>query len=92
MPELPAEQKAKLGTTDKGKTIGEHSSSPFVWLEKSKSNNDKEYVALGGRDMFCKWIEETLPDDKDINELSKSPPPVSEAFFNSFVEGNYKKD
>merc|ERR1719444_533758 len=32
--ELPADQKAKQSTLDKGTTVGQHHSAPFVWFEQ----------------------------------------------------------
>ena len=92
IPEFPADQRAKQGTTDKGKTIEEHTSAPFVWLEETKGDN-KVYTALGGRDMFCKWVDETFPEDAELKELTKEEPPLSECFFdNQTPAGTYKKE
>ena len=62
--EFPAEQRVKPGTMDSPKTIAEHSPSPFVRLEKSKSSNDtitptKEYVALEGGVCFANAAKKT---------------------------------
>ena len=43
-PEIPDDQKKKEGTKDKGKTIAEHTSSPFVWLESYDSDQKKNVV------------------------------------------------
>ena len=82
--------------TDFGRTIGEHASAPLVWLETTKSaaskgggggdNDDKEYTALGGRDMFCQWAEKTFPDDAEIQNLL-TPPTLSELFFDNKTPG-----
>lgn len=92
IPDLPEDQKAKQGTMDIGKSIGQHMSSPFVWLEKTKSGGEKEYIALGGRDMFCKWVDETFPQDAELKELTKEEPPLSDFWFdNKTPAGTYEK-
>jgi hypothetical protein len=92
LPEIPEDQKAKAGTTDKGKSIGEHTSSPFVWLETT-SGDKKEYAAIGGRDMFCEWADEKFPDDAEVKALTEATPPLSEVFFDSATPaGTYAKE
>jgi hypothetical protein len=93
IPKFADDQKSKPSTTDKGKTVGTHSSSPFVWLETSGgSSRSKEYTALGGRDLFCQWANETFPDDADIKALTSSEPGLSEAWFdNQTPGGTYAK-
>lgn len=91
MPKLPDDQKSKPGTTDKGKTIGEHTSSPFVWLEAAHGDATA-YTALGGRDKFVEWVDQKFPDDADVKELTKDPPTRSEIFFdNATPGGTYAK-
>ena len=91
IPDFPADQKAKPSTTDKGKTIENHSTSPFVWLEVTKGGV-KEYTALGGRDMFCKWVDENFPNDAELMALTKGEPPLSACFFNNKTPGGtYKR-
>jgi hypothetical protein len=92
LPEIPEDQKSKSGTKDKGKTIGEHTSAPFVWLETS-SGDKKEYTAIGGRDMFCEWAEQKFPDDAEVKALTETTPGMSELFFDSAVPGGtYAKE
>jgi hypothetical protein len=89
LPRLSDDQKSKPSTTDKGKTVGTHSSSPFVWLETSGSSgsSSKEYTALGGRDLFCQWANETFPDDTDIKTLTATEPGFSEVWFDNQTPG-----
>jgi hypothetical protein len=94
--ELPDEQKSQPGTKDKGKTIGEHTSSPFVWFETGgtlaadgETVEGKTMITKGGRDMFCEWAGQEFPKDEAIQALSSlEAPPFSEAFwFNNATPG-----
>ena len=87
MPKIPEDQKAKPGTADKGKTIGEHTSSPFVWLETTSNNATTAYTALGGRDKFAEWVTETFPEDSDLADLTKEEPSHKELFFDTSTPG-----
>lgn len=87
-PEIPDDQKSKEGTKDKGKTIAEHTSSPFVWLETYNSDEKKNVVtdAIGGRDMFSDWVVENFSDDAELKDLAENyTPTVSESFFDNTV-------
>jgi len=99
MPLIPDDQKSKPGTTDKGKTIGEHTSSPFVWLEETSAQGTSAaadttttYTALGGRDMFAEWVNKKFPEDEELKELTKDVPPLTECIFdNATPGGTYAK-
>lgn len=87
LPRLPDAEKAKSGTSDKGTTIAEHHSSPFIWLEETK-DNETVYTALGGRDMFCEWADKTFPDDEDVKALTAAKPGFKDLKFdNATTEG-----
>jgi len=95
LPKIPDDQKSKPGTTDKGKTIGEHTSSPFVWLETStgEGGTAANYTAIGGRDKFVAWVDETFPNDAELKELTKDEPGHKEVFFdNATPGGTYAKE
>ena len=89
--EIPVEQKSKPSTLDKGKTIGEHTSAPFVWFERGgefesdgETIKGKTYEAIGGRDKFCEWAGKEFEGVKSIESLSSiDSPPLSEIFFTS---------
>ena len=88
MPKIPEDQKSKPGTADKGKTIGEHTSSPFVWLETTTTTDGSTtYTALGGRDKFSEWANQAFPDDADVKELTKEEPSHKELFFDNATPG-----
>lgn len=88
--EIPEDQKNKKSTLDNNdQTMGSHHSAPFVWLEKSEPSPDdaaktiRKIIAIGGRDMFCVWAQETFKDeskDTDILALCLEQPPLSEMF------------
>eukprot|EP00592_Proboscia_alata_P008324 CAMPEP_0194356884 /NCGR_PEP_ID=MMETSP0174-20130528/4453_1 /TAXON_ID=216777 /ORGANISM="Proboscia alata, Strain PI-D3" /LENGTH=163 /DNA_ID=CAMNT_0039126667 /DNA_START=57 /DNA_END=548 /DNA_ORIENTATION=- len=82
--DIPDSEKTKRGNLDNEKTIGEHTSAPFVWLEKSNADENeskKNIEAIGGRDMFAQWSGKTFPDNEDIQKLSDvAAPPAMEMF------------
>mmetsp|Transcript_6446 Transcript_6446/g.9771 ORF Transcript_6446/g.9771 Transcript_6446/m.9771 type:complete len:179 (-) Transcript_6446:169-705(-) len=95
--ELPDSEKGKESTMDKGTTVGQHHSSPFVWLESggqtnadSKAVEGKTYEAQGGRDKFCLWAQKEFPGEESIQALaSTDSPSLSILFFDSSSPGTW---
>jgi hypothetical protein len=98
--EIPEDQKSHPSTKDKGKTMAEHTSAPFVWLETTTATtttattdgvdekNNKVITAKGGGDMFRDWAREEFPENNDIQELAKTETPsMSEMFFDNATPG-----
>jgi hypothetical protein len=88
--EIPEVQRSLASTKDSGKTMAEHTSAPFVWLETTTGSDTKTttMIAKGGRDMFCEWACQEFPDNGSIQELAKTEtPPLSELFFDNTTPG-----
>ena len=97
LPEFPDSEKGKMSTLDKtSKTVANHTSAPFVWLEKTTrttdgsttDNSQKIMTALGGRDKFCEWAANEFPDQEDIQSLTSLEEPILlELFFDNTTPG-----
>jgi len=95
--ELPEEEKNKESTMDKGTTVAEHHSAPFVWLESGGSLAEdgtvtgKTYVAVGGADKFREWITKEFESDPAMAEVvtaaKGAPSLMSDLFFENSVPG-----
>jgi hypothetical protein len=93
--EIPEDQKSHPSTKDKGKTMAEHTSAPFVWLEKTTTtaaaagaDQKQTITAKGGGDMFREWARKEFPENADIQELAKpETPTMSEMFFDNATPG-----
>ena len=90
--EIPEDQRSHPSTKDKGKTMAEHTSAPFVWLETTTAtagaDEKKTITAKGGGDMFREWARKEFPENADIQELAKTEPPtISEIFFDNATPG-----
>jgi hypothetical protein len=96
--EIPEDQKSHPSTKDKGKTMAEHASAPFVWLETAATTtttttagtdqNKTIITAKGGGDMFREWARKEFPENADIQELAKAETPtMSESFFDNATPG-----
>jgi hypothetical protein len=84
--EIPEDQQSKLSTLDSNtKTVSQHTSAPFVWLERGDNN---KMEAIGGRDKFCDWATKEFPGEEPIQALSSvEEPPLSELFFDNTTPG-----
>lgn len=91
--EIPVEQRKNRGNLDNEKTIGEHKSAPFVWLERSEEGVDeKEIVAIGGRDMFAQWAGNLFTDNESIQSLSDVAAPPAREMFGYVTIPTYNKN
>jgi len=90
-PAIPKEQLSQPSTLDANpKTIQDHTSSPFVWMETtSGGDGNKQIKAVGGRDKFCEWASTEFPKDADdIQSLTSLEEPVLlELFFDYSTPG-----
>ena len=87
--EIPSDQKSQKSTLDSDRTIGEHTSSPFVFLETpTAAGGVGGLTALGGGDKFCEWAAKEFPKDESIQALaSLDEPPLTELFFDNSTPG-----
>lgn len=98
--QLPEDQKGLPSTSDGGKTLAEHTSAPFCWLERggtivaaAEDGGDdtvegKIYEVKGGRDMLCDWAGKEFPEEESIQALcSVKAPPRSETCFDNTTPG-----
>jgi hypothetical protein len=91
---IPEDQKLLPSTKDKGKTMAEHTSAPFVWLETTTTDGGDDeqqtttITAKGGGDMFREWARKEFPEHGEIQELAKAETPsISEIFFDNATPG-----
>merc|ERR1711998_429076 len=59
-------ERAKESTNDKGTTVAEHHSMPFVWLESSDAEGKRVLTAIGGRDKFDEWARKEFADVPEV--------------------------
>lgn len=89
--DIPDSEKTKETTTDKGTTVVDHHSAPFVWLESGVNTDGtgKTFDVKGGNDMFCSWAAKEFPNDTTIQELATTKPSLKELFFNNKDQGTW---
>merc|ERR1711998_194744 len=82
--EFDEAERAKQSTNDKGTTVAQHHSTPFVWLESTDAEGKKVMTALGGRDKFVEWASREFADVPAIAAAATSGFSFSQdAFFNT---------
>jgi hypothetical protein len=88
--EIPEHQKSQSSTLDKGKTMGEHTSAPFVWFERA---DEPAFEAKGGRDKFCEWAGTEFPNVESIQALASVDEPSFKGMFfdNDTPSGTWTK-
>mmetsp|Transcript_3221 Transcript_3221/g.3579 ORF Transcript_3221/g.3579 Transcript_3221/m.3579 type:complete len:174 (-) Transcript_3221:241-762(-) len=86
---LPEDQKGLPSVLGSDKTLAEHTSAPFCWLEQggtAVADGDdkvegKTYQVKGGRDMLCQWAGKEFPNNESIQALSNvESPPIMNVF------------
>jgi len=86
---LPDDQKGLPSVIGSDKTLAEHTSAPFCWLERGGTAvageddkvEGKTYEVKGGRDMLCQWAGKEFPEDESIQALSSvKTPPIKNIF------------
>lgn len=87
---LPEDQKGYPSVLNSDKTLAEHTSAPFCWLERGGTAvageddkvEGKTCEVKGGRDMLCEWAGKEFPEDESIQALSSvESPPIMDIFW-----------
>merc|ERR1711998_298597 len=87
-------ERAKESTNDKGTTVAEHHSMPFVWLESSDAEGKRVLTAIGGRDKFDEWARKEFANVPEIVAEAHEGFSVSKDVFfdNESRSSNMKND
>ena len=97
---MPETELSKESTLDKGTTVQNHRSAPFIWLEEGGTVGEngeclqfsgKKLTAIGGADKFRLWALDTFPEDEAVQAVAGIPPNicVNLCFDDSVPQGTY---